>query len=144
MGIALAIAYLLRLNLTISALCTLLPDIIDKTISAVGGPGGGRYIGHTLLFVFAVSLVFFCWKIRYGAAALVGGISHLLLDIGSLVPWFYPFKNYEFYDDEFSFVEYLKDYLSWDDMRFELLIVAAVSLTALIGLRICRHYRRLR
>ena len=110
----------------------------------MGGPGGGRYIGHTLLFTFVVTLAFFLWKKRHGAAAFVGLGTHLLLDIDGCLPWFYPFKDYEFYDSKFSFMDYLEYYLSWEGMGFELVIGASACIVALIIIWIRRHYRKSR
>lgn len=93
-GIALPITYALRLSLPVAFLGSLLPDLIDKPLEALG-IGGGRYIGHTLLFVFVVAGVFFLWRRTYGLSVLLGMVSHLLLDKGNLVPWFYPFVGYK-------------------------------------------------
>ena len=91
-------AYVLRLNLVIVFICAILPDIVDKPLWALG-IGSGRYVGHTLLFVLGVSLVLALVKRSYGLAALLGGLSHLLLDWvagGPGVPWFYPVVDYGF------------------------------------------------
>ncbi len=125
-GISLALAVVLRLNPVVTVFCGLLPDIVDKPLAAMD-IGDGRYVAHTLLFVFLVSAAFGLWKWRLGLAALVGGMSHLVLDLGAQVPWFYPFKDYTWYDDGFSFTEFLEKYLSTSGMGEELLIVAAVG-----------------
>lgn len=94
-GIALPAGYVLRLSLPLVFLGAILPDLIDKPLDALG-IGGGRYIAHTLLFAFVVAGLFSLWKKKYGLSVLVGMISHLLLDSGGFVPWFYPFENYKF------------------------------------------------
>ena len=96
-GIALAVAYLLRLNLAVTLLCAILPDLVDKPLTALLWISEGRYIAHTLLFVFLVSIAFFLWKRAYGLAALVGGISHLLLDSGSSPSWFWLAASYRLF-----------------------------------------------
>ncbi len=125
-GISLALAIVLRLNPVVTVFCGILPDLVDKPLDAME-IGGGRYVGHTLLFVLLVSAAFALWKWRYGLAALVGGMSHLVLDMDGLVPWFYPFKDYEFYDEGFSLIQFLKDYLTASKLGSELLVVAAVG-----------------
>lgn len=125
-GISLALALVLRLNPVVTVFCALLPDIVDKPMQAMD-IGGGRYVAHTLLFVLLVSAAFALWRWKFGLAALVGGMSHLILDMDALVPWFYPFKDYDFYDERFSITEFIKRYFSSDQLGSELLIVAAVG-----------------
>ena len=122
-GIPLALAYLLRLNPAVTAFCGILPDLVDKPLSAMG-VGSGRYIGHTLLFVLLVSVAFSLWKRRHGLAALVGGISHLLLDLGGLVPWLYPFKEYDFYEERLNLSEFVREYFTFSGLGMELIWVA--------------------
>ena len=126
-GIAWVISYLLRLNPVVTVFCGILPDLVDKPLSAAG-IGGGRYIGHTLLFLAVISGAFFLWKRAYGIAALIGGMSHLLLDLNALVPWFYPFKDYSFSKERLDFVEWAKRYFTFSDIGMEFIIVAVVGL----------------
>ena len=119
--------------------CGILPDLVDKPLDALE-IGGGRFVGHTLLFVLLVSAAFALWKWRLGLAALVGGMSHLILDLDGLVPWFYPFKDYEFYDEGFSFTQFLRDYLSSSELGSELLTVAAVG-AAILPFLLFFHWR---
>jgi membrane-bound metal-dependent hydrolase YbcI (DUF457 family) len=103
-GIAVPVGYVLRLSVPVVLLCALLPDMVDRPLWAVG-IGAPRFIAHTLLFVLLVALAFFLWKRAYGRAALLGGISHLLLDWwdgGAQIPWFYPFASYDFPTREFD------------------------------------------
>ncbi len=125
-GISLALAFVLRLNPVITVFCGILPDLVDKPLATLD-IGGGRYVGHTLLFVFLVSAAFALWKWKLGLAALVGGMSHLVLDMNGLVPWFYPFKDYDFGQSGFSFTEFLEEYSCTSELGSELLIVAAVG-----------------
>jgi hypothetical protein len=89
---------LLRLRvpeIAVTSLAFLLPDLIDKPLFVLGVISDGRYIGHTLLLVFLVALAFTLQKRVYGLFAVCAGMLHLLLDTRGLVPWFYPFKNYD-------------------------------------------------
>lgn len=122
-GISLVLAYLMRLNLLVTVSCGILPDLLDKPLGIMG-VGGGRYVGHSLLFIFLVSVVFSLWKRKYGLAALVGGLSHLLLDIGGFVPWFYPFKEYSFIEEKFNLGGFFQEYFAFSALGMELLWVA--------------------
>jgi len=95
-----AAALLLKPPVTVTVLCFLLPDLVDKPLWALG-VGCGRYVAHTLLFVFLVSLAFALKKRAYGVFALFGGMLHLLTDIGWFIPWLYPFVRYDFPQLEF-------------------------------------------
>lgn len=101
MRIRQAVAPLLKPPVTVTVFCYLLPDLVDKPLWVLG-IGCGRYIAHTLLFVFLVSLAFSLKKRVYGLFALSGGMLHLLLDLGWFVPWFYPFVRYDFPQLEFA------------------------------------------
>jgi hypothetical protein len=93
-------AAVLRAELAVTAFCFLLPDLVDKPLWMLG-IGMGRFVGHTLLFGFLVAFVFFLRKRTYGLFALVGGMSHLLWDAGTFMPWLYPFVKYDFPQLEF-------------------------------------------
>jgi hypothetical protein len=100
LGIALGAGYVsnrvphLKLNLWVVAFSALLPDLLDKPLYVLG-IGDGRYVGHTLLFVFLVAGAVSFKNKRWGLSVLFGAILHLLLDSGG-VPWLYPFVNYDF------------------------------------------------
>ncbi|MBN2099420.1 MAG: metal-dependent hydrolase [Dehalococcoidia bacterium] len=96
----------LRPELVVAIFCFLLPDLLDKPLWMLG-IGMGRFVGHTLLFVFLVAFVFFLIKRSYGLFALIGGMAHLLSDVNGIVPWLYPFKKYDFPQWEF-----------WDTLRW--------------------------
>jgi len=127
-GISLAAAYLLRLNLAVAVFCGILPDLVDKPLTALLGLTQGRYIGHTLLFIFLIAAAFFIWKKKYGVAALVGGVSHLLLDLEGFVPWFYPFVRYQFEHGRVDYVTYFRQYFTLSHIGIELMIVALTGL----------------
>ena len=102
LGITLGAAYLLnrvppiKLNLWIVAFSTLLPDLVDKPLYLLG-IGDGRYVGHTLLFVFLVAGAFSLKNKIYGLSVLFGALLHLLFDSGvGFVPWLYPFVSHTF------------------------------------------------
>jgi len=101
MRIPQSVGRLLKPELAIVGFCYLLPDIVDKPLWALG-IGCGRYVAHTLLFVFLVSIAFSLKKRAYGLFALFGGVFHLLMDVGWFVPWFYPFVRYDFPDLKFG------------------------------------------
>lgn len=142
LGISLALALVLRLNPFVTVFCGILPDLVDKSLAAALNIGGGRYVAHTLLFVILVSGAFFLWNKRYGLAALVGGVSHLLLDSQGFMPWFYPFKDYDFPDSEFSFTEYIQYYFTASVLGMELLIIAAVGIATLLFLLFYRWHNK--
>ena len=140
-GVSATLALVFRLNPVVTIFCGILPDMVDKPL-AVLGIGGGRYIGHTLLFAVVISGTFFFWKRKYGLAALIGLTSHLLLDLNALIPWFYPFKDYQFYATKLSIIYWLKGYLTFSQIGLELILVVLVGLVAFICLRLYRRYTR--
>ena len=60
LGITLGAAHVLnraprlKLNLWVIAVSSWLPDLVDKPLYLLG-IGDGRYVGHTLMFVFLVA-----------------------------------------------------------------------------------------
>ena len=141
-GVSAILAFLFRLNPIVTIFCGVLPDLIDKPPAAVG-IGGGRYIGHTLLFAVVVSAIFFFWKNRYGLAAIVGLMSHLLLDLNAFIPWFYPFKHYDLSTAKFDFIAWVKQYLGFYELGYELLIVTFAGVVILLFRWLYhRHVRR--
>jgi hypothetical protein len=130
-GVSATLALVFRLNPVVAVFCGILPDLVDKPLAAFG-IGGGRYIGHTLLFVAVIVTAFFLWRRKYGLAALTGLTSHLLLDLNTLVPWFYPFKSYNFSNTKFDLVGWLKSYLTFSESGWELIIVVVAALAPFI------------
>ena len=94
-GYVLNRAPLIKLNLWVVAVSALLPDLVDKPLFLLG-IGNGRYVAHTLLFVFLVAAAVSLKSKVYGLSVLLGGIFHLLLDSGGSVPWLYPFVHHAF------------------------------------------------
>ena len=129
-GVALAVALLFRLNLVIAIFCGILPDLVDKSL-AIFGIGGGRYVGHSLIFTFVVLLVFYLWKRRFGFSAIVGLGTHLILDLDGLIPWFYPFVNYNFTSYKFDITMWMEQYLNFSKMGIELIVLACAICGAL-------------
>jgi hypothetical protein len=140
-GVSAVLALVFRLNLAVAIFCGILPDIVDKPLAAMG-IGGGRYIGHTLLFAVVVSAAFFFWKKKYGLAAVIGLVSHLLLDLNTLVPWFYPFKSYNFSNAKLNLIDWLKSYLTFSESGRELIIVAVAVLVIFIGRWLYKQYAK--
>jgi len=150
-GIAAPIASALRLNLPIVLVCALLPDIIDKGLWALG-MGPSRYVAHTLLFLFLVSLVFFLWKRSYGLSAFLGLASHLLLDQldgGTSVPWLYPFISYSFPEHEVAPGRFFSNLFAALEYNFtpsnlikELVWIIAVSVFALLAQRLFLRFKK--
>jgi len=81
------------------------PDIIDKAIS-LPITGNGRYIGHSLLFDIAISMIvlsLFWRNRRIWIGFIVGLQTHLILDTGGFMPWLFPFVNYDFPERTLSY-----------------------------------------
>lgn len=74
------------------------PDAIDKVLHYVlGQTDSGRLWGHTLLGVVVSSaLIWVIFGRRCAASWCLGYLSHLVCDVGAVVPWLYPFVTYEF------------------------------------------------
>jgi hypothetical protein len=140
-GIPAILAIKLRLNLLVAILCGILPDVVDKPLSALG-IGGGRFIGHTLLFAVVIVILFTVWKRKHGLAALIGLSSHLLLDLNALIPWFYPFKSYEFYHSKLSIIDWLKGYMTFSQLGLELILITLAGIVVFIGWWVYRRFTR--
>jgi hypothetical protein len=141
-GVPLVLAVLFRLNPVVAVLCGILPDVVDKPLAALG-IGDGRFIAHTLLFAGVVTVLLTVWKRKHGLAALIGFSSHLLLDLNTKIPWFYPFKNYHFSVTGTSMAGYLKDYLTFSRVGLELIVVVLGGIIALaVWWLYHRHARR--
>ncbi|MCP4609544.1 MAG: metal-dependent hydrolase [Planctomycetes bacterium] len=139
-GIAFVLSIVLRLNVFVTTLCAILPDLVDKPMD-IFLETGGRYIGHTLLFVFLVTAVFFLWRRRYGWAALVGGLSHLVIDrfdSTGFVPWFFPFRNYDFSSYSFNWSNFYERYFSVSGLGEEIIWVVVIGVVALLSLWLYR------
>jgi hypothetical protein len=142
LSVGFTLAFVLRLNLAVTVAAAVLPDLVDKPLTAVLHISEGRFIGHTLLFVFVVSLVFYAWKRAYGLAAFLGGISHLLLDVGGPLPLFYPFASYEFTTGSVDLGGYFRTYLVSGGFVKELIFAALLGLCVLAGYLLLKRRRR--
>jgi hypothetical protein len=78
------------------------PDLIDKIAHYVLGISSfGRLWGHTLIAAFlSTFIVFLLFGRRSAASWGLGYLSHLVCDIGGVVPWLYPFVSYNFPEAE--------------------------------------------
>ena len=130
-GLSAFFAIILRLNIPIAVFCSILPDLVDKPL-AICGIGGGRYVGHTPLFLIVVTGLFFLWNNEYGFSALIGLMSHLILDISGFIPWFYPFKDYKFINRTFYVNQWIKYYMNFSQFGKELLVVCSLGIITLI------------
>jgi membrane-bound metal-dependent hydrolase YbcI (DUF457 family) len=133
--ISLPVANLLRLELIVTGFCYLLPDLVDKSLLALG-VGNGRYVAHTLLFVFLVAFALSLKKRVYGLLALCAGILHLLLDLPGrgFVPWFYPFVRYDF--------PHLEIHNFWLAVCVTLIQLVSILLVAFLILRLVSWFKK--
>lgn len=74
------------------------PDAVDKVAHYVFHQAPhGRWWGHTLLgLVITTAVVWLVSDRRAAGSWALGYVSHLVCDMGSVVPWFYPLVTYEF------------------------------------------------
>jgi hypothetical protein len=74
------------------------PDIVDKTLCQVLRlTPDGRMLGHSLLaFGLSTAAVGRVWGWRAAWSWALGYMSHLVGDLGGLVPWLYPLVSYDF------------------------------------------------
>jgi hypothetical protein len=143
LSLAFALAFILKLDMRVTLICAILPDLVDKPLTAVMNITEGRYIAHTLLFVTAVSLAFFAWKRAYGLAAFVGGVSHLLLDLGGPLPLFYPFASYEFTRGRVDLGGHFWDYLVSGGLSMDLVLAAVLGLAVILYYALSNRWQRL-
>ena len=81
------------------------PDVVDKVAHYVLDQGdGSRWMGHTLIAVAAsTALVRLLWGKRAAGSWTLGYLLHLFGEFGGVVPYLYPFVQYEFpYDYGFA------------------------------------------
>ena len=142
LGIPLPVAHLLKLNLAVTGLCALLPDLVDKPLYLMSVTSCSRYAAHTLLFVLLVAVAFSLKGRLLGLSALFGGMLHLILDSGYFVPWFYPFVRYDFPESDVGVSEYLRRLLTFHLWSSELIWVTLVCLAALLLIRLIPWLRR--
>jgi hypothetical protein len=144
LGIPLPVAHLLKLNLAVTGLCALLPDLVDKPLYLMSVTSCSRYAAHTIMFVLLVAVAFSLEGRLLGLSALFGGMLHLVLDSGTFVPWFYPFVRYDFPESDVGVSEYLHRLLTVHFWSSELIWAASACLAVLILLRLIPWLRRRR
>ncbi|MCX8179249.1 MAG: metal-dependent hydrolase [Candidatus Aenigmarchaeota archaeon] len=103
-GITALIASLLSLSPLIAIIASQIPDLIDKPLYILGVFPSGRYIGHTLfaIIILTILIYLFSRKKILAISFCFGMLMHLLQDLPYFIPWFYPFKNYEFPKSSFQ------------------------------------------
>ncbi len=76
----------------------MLPDAVDKVSHYVLGQNAtGRMWGHTLIAAFLSSLVVLALFGKHNASSwILGYLSHLICDMGGVVPLLAPFVTYQF------------------------------------------------
>ncbi len=88
----------LKADLVPVVVAGIFPDVVDKTTCYVLDLApSGRMMGHTLLgLALTTSLVGLIWGRQTAWSWAIGYLGHLVGDAGSFIPWFYPFKDYDF------------------------------------------------
>jgi hypothetical protein len=101
------------------------PDAVDKVLHyVIGRTDTGRLWGHSLLVAAVTTgLILSIWGRQNAASWALGYLSHLVCDIGSVVPWLYPFMSYDFPVSE-GFVTTL-----WDSLAHVPRMILEVALT---------------
>ena len=76
----------------------LAPDLVDKTACQIlQATPSGRMWGHTLVGLVLSTLLIALLGGKCAARSwALGYLGHLLGDLNSSVPWFYPFVSYDF------------------------------------------------
>jgi len=97
-GITVFLSVLLYLPALFSVIGVLFPDIVDKVLYVAGVSPSAHFIGHTILFGLMAGLITFAVARRKDISLAIsfGCFIHLIEDVGSFIPWFYPFVNYTF------------------------------------------------
>jgi hypothetical protein len=85
-------------SLVFLLVASLFPDIVDKSVGYVfHAMPNGRHYAHNIFSLVGLSLlVRLIWGRTAGYAWFFGYAGHLLADSESMVPWFFPLKNYPF------------------------------------------------
>jgi hypothetical protein len=135
MRIPLSVARLLRPELLVTGFSFMVPDLVDKPLWVLGVISDGRFIGHTLLSVSLVAIAFSIKKRVYGLFALCGGMLHLLLDTSGFIPWFYPFKGYEFPTVDFHHIVTLPNVIETLAEMVLVVLVVFLALSLVLWLR---------
>ncbi|MGC9394491.1 MAG: hypothetical protein ACP5J4_06510 [Anaerolineae bacterium] len=85
------------------------PDAVDKmTHYMLDRDVGSRWVGHTLVGITATTaLIYLIWGKRPARSWALGYLLHLLGEFGGVVPYLYPFVQYEIPHD-YGFAETLR------------------------------------
>lgn len=85
-------------DLTPTLAGALFPDVLDKSLCQILKlTPSGRMWGHTTLSVALTTLIVGVMVGHRAARSwLWGYLGHLLGDLGGPIPWWYPFRSYEF------------------------------------------------
>lgn len=76
---------------------SLFPDVMDKSLKAMGLTPNSRTISHTVLgLVLSTAAIYLAEGGTAAASWGAGYLSHLLADIRGFIPWWYPFMGYIF------------------------------------------------
>lgn len=97
LGITLFVGTFLFLPSLFVAFGVLLPDMVDKGLFFLGLSEYGRLYAHNIFFAPIVSSLVYAMTRRkdVALAILFGGYMHLIEDARYVVPWFWPFVNYD-------------------------------------------------
>jgi hypothetical protein len=124
----------LKADLVPVVIAGIFPDVVDKSMCYVlHVVPSGRTWGHTLLSMglstITVSLI---WGRRFGYSWALGYIGHLLGDFGSALPWFYPFRPYEFPPSSLSLWTIIRRFLANPPALLFELALSVWAISALI------------
>ena len=98
LGISALIHHYAKLEFGSLMLGGVFPDIFDKSLCQVlKVTKSGRFAAHTLLALGSSTVIIYIWRGPFSALSWAAGyLGHLLGDLGGFIPWFYPFKAYDF------------------------------------------------
>ncbi len=79
-------------------IASLFPDAVDKPIGYIFHlmPNGRHYTHNIFSVILLSGAVTLIWGKAAGYGWLVGHLGHLLADADSMLPWFFPVKQYSF------------------------------------------------
>lgn len=111
-GITAFFAAFFSLSPLTAAIASQMPDVIDKSLYLLGLTPTARYIGHTLFIAVLFGFISYIVTKRkiFSLSIFFGMIMHLLEDLptilfdgAGLIPWFFPFVNYNFSTEPWVF-----------------------------------------
>lgn len=134
-GIALLEHRLLDADLAPVMAGALFPDALDKTLCQVLAlTPSGRMWGHTALSVGTTTLlVGLLAGNRAARSWLLGYLGHLLADLEGAIPWWYPFRTYQF-EPSPGFAEIFQRFAEdRSEMLFEISLLGLGLLALTVG-----------